>query len=305
MKPFIYLTLILISIPFFIVIIFFNQNTKEETKEKEITVRVKREALNRIDNIELEEYVIGVLAGEMPIFFHKEAFKAQAVAARSYVLKRMDYNKDKEYDVVDTVSNQVYLDNDYLKTRWNDKYEENINKLIEVVKETKHQYISYNDKIADALFFSTSNGFTENSEEIFSFETPYLKKVESLWDEDTSPVFNDKKIFDEQTFLNLLEIPFNINFNYEILNKSSGGRILSLKINNYEIKGSDFVKKLKIRSSDFTIEKQGNNIIINTKGYGHGVGMSQYGALGMANQGYLYDEILKYYYQGIEIKSLK
>ena len=311
MKQVIYLTLLLLAIPFFVVFFLFTQEKlnsikeeKEQNQEEKMFVRVKRETTNKIESVELEVYVVGVLAGEMPISFSIEALKAQAVAARSYVLKRMEYNKDTEYDVVDSVTNQVYLDDTYLRSRWKDKYEENITKLKKAVAETTAQYISYDGKIADALFFSTSNGFTENSEEIFSFETPYLRSVESIWDAETSPVFNDKKTYEIDEFFTLLGLSSSTELKVEVLQTSSTGRILKLKINGSEMKGSDVTTKLKLRSNDFEIVKEGNTITIKTNGYGHGVGMSQYGALGMANEGYTYDEILKHYYQGIEIKKL-
>ncbi len=308
MKQATYLTLLLLIIPFFIVLFLLKEEIEkkiEEKKEVKLYVKVKREKLGRIDEVELEDYVVGVLAGEMPTTFHIEALKAQAVAARSYVLKRVEYNKEKEYDVVDTVTNQVYLDNEYLKERWKDEYSEKILKLKRAVDETSLEYISYEEKIADALFFSTSNGRTENSEEIFSFETPYLRSVESVWDEETSPVFKDQKKFSISEFYNALGIDQTNQLKIEILRESSTGRVLNLKINEVEMKGSDVTKKLGLRSNDFEITEDNNQIIINTSGYGHGVGMSQYGALGMANEGYKYDEILKHYYQGVVIEKLK
>jgi stage II sporulation protein D len=308
MKQAIYLTLLIIAIPFFVVIFTFTQEqpkTEEEEKKDNFFVRVKREKSNKIETVELENYVVGVLAGEMPISFHIEALKAQAVAARSYVLKRVESNIDNDYDVVDSVTNQVYLDDNYLRERWKDKYNENISKLRRAVNETSLQYIAYNGTIADALFFSTSNGFTENSEEIFSFETPYLRSVASIWDKETSPVFNDQKTYKETEFYDLLGLPKSNELKIEILGQSSTGRILKLKINGTEMKGSDVTKKLNLRSNDFEMIEQDTNITIKTNGYGHGVGMSQYGALGMANEGYLYDEILKYYYKGISIEKIK
>lgn len=306
MKQAIYLTLLLIAIPFFVVIFTFDDSKKialkeEPEEENDLVVRVKREATGNIDEVSLEDYICGVVAGEMPIAFHIEALKAQAVAARSYVLKRMVASENNEYDVVDGVTNQVYLDDNYLKDRWQAKYEENISKIRKAVSETHLQYIEYGGKIADALFFSTSNGYTENSEEIFSFETPYLRSVDSVWDEETSPVFNDQKTFTVEQFFSLLGIEKSDNLNVEVLKKSTTGRTLNLKIDGVEMKGSEVATKLGLRSNDFEIIKEGNNITIKTSGYGHGVGMSQYGALGMANAGYKYDEILKHYYQGVDI----
>jgi stage II sporulation protein D len=302
------LTLLIIIIPVFIVFITIKE-TKEQKKEdgekSRIFVRLKREETGQIEKIELEEYVIGVLAGEMPISFHLEALKAQAVAARSYVLNHIEANRSSEFDVIDTTTNQVYQDDIELRQKWQNKYEENINKLKEAVSNTRYQYLEYNGTIADALFFSTSNGFTENSEEIFSAEVPYLRSVESEWDKNTSPVFNDQKSFSIDEFYNLLGIQKSEELNINVISKSSTGRILKLSINGVQMKGSDVVTKLKIRSNDFEIKKEENIIKIITTGYGHGVGMSQYGALGMANEGYTYQEILKHYYKGVNIVTLK
>lgn len=305
MKKIIIFITLLIFIPFFIVIIY-NKNYKEiELKYINITyIRVKRTKDNTIIKIPLEEYIVGVLAGEMPIDFELEALKAQAVASRSYALKRIEYNKDKEYDVLDSIQNQVYLDNEYLKEAWKGNYIKNINKLRTAVNETIDQYLEYNDQVADTLFFSTSNGYTENSENIFDFECEYLKSVESPWDEDTSPAFNTSKIISLTEFYQNLNIPYNKNLNIEILKRSTTNRILLLKINNVEFKGTDIYNKLSLKSTDFTIELLGDTIKISTKGYGHGVGMSQYGALGMAKAGYTYEEILKHYYQNTNLKKL-
>ena len=136
MKKIIIFILLLIFIPFFIVLIY-NKNYKEIELNyiNTIYIRVKRNRTNEIEKIPLEEYIVGVLAGEMPINFDLEALKAQAVASRSYALKRMEYNKDKDYDVVDSVMNQVYLDNEYLKNAWGISYVKNINKLRQAVGE--------------------------------------------------------------------------------------------------------------------------------------------------------------------------
>lgn len=305
MKKIIIFITLLIFIPFFIVIIY-NKNYKEiELKYINITyIRVKRVKDNTIIKIPLEEYLVGVLAGEMPIDFELEALKAQAVASRSYALKRIEYNKDKEYDVLDSIQNQVYLDNEYLKEAWKGNYVKNINKLRTAINETIDQYLEYDGQVADTLFFSTSNGYTESSENIFDFECAYLKSVESPWDEDTSPAFNTSKIINLTEFYQKLNIPYNKNLNIEILKRSTTNRILLLKINNIEFKGTDIYNKLSLKSTDFKIELLGDTIKISTKGYGHGVGMSQYGALGMAKAGYTYEEILKHYYQNTNLKKL-
>lgn len=268
------------------------------------TVRVKRDATGEIIEVPFEEYVKGVLAGEMPVSFEKEALKAQAVAARSYVLKKMEDSGSSEYDVVDTVMNQVYLDDEYLKEKWQDTFDEKNNKLKEVIAETRGEYLTYNGEVAQAFFFSTSTGKTENSGEVFMTQLPYLTSVNSSWDEEVSPVFNDSTEYSISDFCAKLNIPYSDSISIQIVKTTSTGRIKQIKINNVEFTANQVVSALDLRSTYFTISQIGNNIKVETKGYGHGVGMSQYGALAMAQKGYTYDQILKYYYQGVEISKL-
>ena len=305
MKKIIIFILLMIFIPFFIVV-FYNRNYKEIELSyiNTIYIRVKRMGSGIIEQIPLEEYIVGVLAGEMPIDFEMEALKAQAVASRSYALKRMEYNKDKEYDVVDSIMNQVYLDNDYLKDAWGNNYVKNINKLRKAVNSTIDEYLEYDNKIVDALFFSTSNDYTEDSENIFDFDAPYLKSVDSPWDKEVSSAYITNKVMKLNVFYNKLDIPYNKNLNVEIEKRSNTNRILLLKINSVEFKGTDVYNRLSLRSTDFIFELQGDTVNIITKGYGHGVGMSQYGALGMAKSGYKYDEILRHYYQNTNIMKI-
>lgn len=307
MKKIIIFTLSIIFIPFFVVFIYklyFLEEIKLNYIENR-NIRVKRIATDTIEIMPLEEYIVGVLAGEMPIYFEKEAFKAQAVASRSYAMKRIVYNKDNEYDVVDSVTNQVFLDNNYLKEAWGFNYTENINKLRSVVNETLDEVIYYEDEIIDAMFFSTSNGYTENVDNIFNFDLPYLKSVDSFWDKDTSSAFKSSVSIKLKDFYEKLGLPYSDTLSVEILDRSFTNRVLKLKINDVELLAKDVYNKLGLKSYDFTIKKEKNNVIINTCGYGHGVGMSQYGALGMAKEGYNYIEILKYYYTGVTIGKIK
>lgn len=307
MKKLIIFTFAIIFIPFFVVFIYKLYFLKEislnyiENRE----IRVKRLATGVIEKIPLEEYIVGVLAGEMPIYFEKEAFKAQAVASRSYAFKRIGYNKNNDYDVVDSVLNQVYLDNNYLKSAWGINYKENINKLRSVVNETLDEVIYYNDEVIDALFFSTSNGYTEDVSNIFNLNLPYLKSVNSFWDEDTSSAFKASKSININDFYKKLGLKYEDKLLVEVVEKSNSNRILKLKINGVLFNGSDIYNKLGLKSYDFKIKNIDDKVIIDTCGYGHGVGMSQYGALGMAKEGFSYSEILKYYYSGVEIGKIK
>ena len=216
----------------------------------------------------------------------------------------MEQNKEKDYDVVDTVMNQVYLDDATLKEKWKDKYEEKNNKIKQAIVETKGEYMTYNNEVIEAFFFSTSTGKTENSGEVFQTQLPYLKSVDSAWDEEVSPVFSQDNNLSLEEFYQKLNIEYNPNLKIEITKTTSTGRIKELKINDHEFKANDIYQKLNLRSTFFDIKQKDNQVEITTKGYGHGVGMSQYGALAMAKKGYKYQDILKYYYQGVEIKKL-
>ena len=301
MKKILLLTCIIIFIPYIIVNLFIKDEEIKFKYTSNMMVRVKQD--DEIIKVPFEDYIVGVLAGEMPVSFELEALKAQAVAARSYVMKKIEYNKDKEYDVVDTVMNQVYLDDEHLQEVWKDDYTNNINKIKKAVMETFNEYLEYDGEIVDAMFFSTSVGATENSEEVFTSKVPYLRSVESTWDS-ISPVYEVNYTFSLKDFYNKLNLNYSETLNIELLDTTSTGRVKKLKINGVTLEGNTVVTNLKLKSNHFTIKLDNNKIYITTKGYGHGVGMSQYGAQAMALKGYKYDEILKYYYQGVEIKRI-
>ena len=310
MNKMLFLTILFIAVPSFFI---FNIEEKEEIIEpestpvfeekqiKNIPIRVKQVSKNKIIQIDLEDYVRGVIAGEMPITFKIEALKAQAVAARTYALKRI--NKNKNYDVVDTVMNQVYLDDDTLKNKWGSMYDSYMNKIRTVVEATKGEYVDYKGNYADTLFFSTSVGNTENSEEIFGTKVEYLQSVSSEWDAEVSPVYQEKNTFTRNTFCNKLGLNDCSKIYVTINNETSTGRVKSVTINNKIFTGEQVAYKLGVRSNYFSIYIENNNVVVVTKGFGHGVGMSQYGAEGMASNGYTYKEILEHYYQGTTIKK--
>ena len=304
MKKLIITTLIVLIIPLITIIILKPKEIKEKKyiKENNVIVRVKRNNKNKIEKIPLEKYLIGVLAGEMPVSYDIEALKAQAVAARTYTINKIEQNKNKEYDVVDTTDDQVYKDEEELKNAWKENYQTNKNKILEAIKETRGEYLTYEGKPIHAFFFSTSSGATENCKDVFGENLPYLVSVSSTWDE-SSPSYKNTTVYTKQEFLEKLEIPYNENINIEI-ERNETNSINKITINNKTIKGTEFRFKLGLRSTNLEIETTENEITITSKGYGHGVGMSQYGAKELANLGYKYDEILKYYYKGTEFKKI-
>ena len=308
MKRIIVMTVVIISIPFFVVLfwkeenIYFNEINLNYLSEP--IVRVKRTS-GVVEEVLLEDYVVGVVAGEMPVSFELEALKAQSVASRTYVLKKIQDSVNNDYDVVDTVSNQVYFNEFDLKNKWGDNYNKYINKVRQAVNETSKEYLEYDGEIITAMYFSTSNGYTEDSGVIFKQSLPYLKSVESLWDRKVAKAFYTSTDISLQEFYEKLGLEYNKKLNVEILERSDSNRVVSLKINGKKMLGKDIYNKLGIRSYDFELVQVGNNVVINTKGYGHGVGLSQYGAQGMAKEGYSYMDILEHYYVGTNLVKLK
>ncbi|WP_273130234.1 stage II sporulation protein D [Bacillus weihaiensis] len=272
--------------------------------ESPVDIPVYRSQLKEIENIPLEEYVVGVVASEMPADFELEALKAQALAARTYITKQMmnenALSAPEGSIVTDTQIHQVYKNVEELKKIWGKEYEDKINKITEAVAATQGQILTYDNKPIDALFFSTSNGFTENSEAYWKEEIPYLRSVESTWDEE-SPKFYDQKIISVQEFEKKLGVSIEEGTVGKITELTPGKRVAKVEIGGKTFTGKDIREKLELKSSDFTWELKGDSIVIETEGYGHGVGMSQYGANFMAVDGKNYEEIVSYYYKGTEV----
>ena len=188
-----------------------------------------------------------------------------------------------------------------MKKNWGNNYERNYNKIKNAVSDTENMYMTYKDKVIISFYFSISNGYTENCENVFSQKLDYLKSVDSSWDKEYS--YKKKTVkFSEKDLLNKLGIKSDSIKSIKI-DRSKTSRINKIVINNKSYKGTVFRKLLGLRSTDFDIKRKNGLVYISTLGYGHGVGMSQYGANAMAKKGYKYDEILKYYYTGIKINE--
>lgn len=264
-------------------------------------INVKDSISNKISTMDLENYVIGVVAAEMPASFPIEALKAQAIASRTYAMYKIE-NSTKNFDVVTDVSNQKYITIIEMKDKWKNDFDKYYEKIKDAVEGTKGQILKYNGEIIESFYFSMSNGFTEDSSYVFGEEKDYLKSVESKY-ESSLKNFSYEKEFTKDEFCKLLSISCNEIVISNII-RSNSNRVNSISINNETFKGTDIRKKLNLRSTDFIINVNGSNVIITTFGYGHGVGMSQYGAMGLANDGYSYEEILKYYYKNVEIDNI-
>ncbi len=249
--------------------------------------------------IGLEDYLVGVVSAEMPASFNDEALKAQAVIARTYTRKLINSGRI----ITDNVSTQVYKSDAELKNMWNANYEKYYNKVKNAVLSTKSKCVTYNGELIDAVYHSTSNGYTQDAVFVWGNSVPYLKTVTSPWDTSASTFIRNTDIsFNELS--SKLGFDFNQNTIIQIISKDESGRVSKVKVGDKEFTGVELRNVIGLRSADFDVTRNSSSITFTTRGYGHGVGMSQYGANGMANSGYTYEQILKYYYSGVEITNI-
>ena len=278
-----------------------NQNNdvvNEENKSSGIIINLYRKN-GSVVSMELDEYLVGVVGAEMPASFNIEALKAQAIVARTYTLKTINSGKK----LSDDNSTQNYKSNEELKNTWGSSYNTYYNKVRSAVIDTNGIVIKYNSGLIDALYHSTSNGYTEDASNVWKNSVPYLKSVSSEYDT-TNKNFIYNKFISYQDLSNKLGIPISYSSNIEISEKTNSGRVKYLNIDGNIFNGVNVRTILGLRSTDFVFEKQETGINIITKGYGHGVGMSQYGANGMANNGYSYKDIILHYYKGVYLDAI-
>lgn len=267
-----------------------NSNNTTNSSVSEITVYRSN---GSVINLNMTDYLIGVVSSEMPASFNLEALKAQSVLARTYALKA----KQTEKKLTDTVSTQSYIDIDQMKNKWGNSFNTYYNKIKNAVENTNGEYLSYNGNYIEALYHSTNNGKTESSLDVFGNYYPYLISVSSEYDKNASSYLRTINM-PLDTISNKLGLSLNNDSVISILSYTDGGNIKEININGNNFSGKKVRELLGLRSADFDISISDNNANITTRGYGHGVGMSQYGANGMANAGYSYKDILSHYYPG-------
>lgn len=269
-----------------------NTSTNNTTNSSVSEITVYR-SNGSVINLNMTDYLIGVVSSEMPASFNLEALKAQSVLARTYALKAKQTGKK----LTDTVSTQNYIDIDQMKNKWGNSFNIYYNKIKNAVQNTNGEYLSYNGNYIEALYHSTNNGKTESSFDVFGNYYPYLISVSSEYDKNASSYLRTISM-PLDTISNKLGLSLNNDSVISILSYTDGGNIKEININGNNFSGKKVRELLGLRSADFDIGISDNNANITTRGYGHGVGMSQYGANGMANAGYSYKDILSHYYPG-------
>lgn len=313
-----YVLTVILFIPASVTFMLKNNNKSDENKVTEIETK-----LNNIDtdkmvtvynpeteiesNVVLEDYIKGVVAAEMPVSFEIEALKAQAVAARTYALKHIQNTEKINAEDI----GQAYISIEEMKKRWGDNFDIYYKKVSDAVDATKNEIIVYNNEPIEAVFHSTSAGMTETAENVWKSPLPYIKSVDSSYDVN-APDFEYKTIVDINDFIKKIKSKNNsakinsqnIMDNIKIISRTKAGYVSNIKIGGVSFTGIEIRQLFSLRSSNFTISSDGKNVIFTTKGYGHGAGMSQYGANFMAKEGKTYKEIINHYYFDVEIRNI-
>lgn len=290
---------------------------KTENETSEDILKVLDFTSGQVMEISLRDYVIGAVLAEMPASYHEEALKAQAVAARTYAVRQREKHKlapDPELlgaDISnDSTKYQAYFTPEQAKAFYGEGYETYYNKVAEAVDGTGDTVLVYGGEPIVAAFHSTSGGKTESAEIVWGSAVEYLVPVESAEDE-ASPSYLDEQVFTEEEFRARLETELDgADFDGEpeewicINERSNSGTVTEMTAGGAELTGVDFRSIFSLRSANFTVEFSDGQFTVTTKGNGHGVGMSQYGANAMANDGADYEEILLHYYTGAELAEL-
>ena len=335
-KPFVFVLLLSFSLVFVSVIgslVFYSDSDVTKVKNKitkTITKDVTYEKINKdspmisvykvdenkVEKMDIEEYLYGVLSSEMPSTFDEEALKSQAIAARTYVIYKLENNITSghknatvctnsahcqaytSYDKLEQIKGEKWIKSDYIKVK-------------KAVDDTKGQIITYEGKVIVPLYFSTSSGKTENSKDVFSTQYPYLVSVDSPYDK-SSPKYSTTYSISKSKFIKYIKNSYpkvsisldKLNKEINILNRTDGGCVKTIQVGNIKITGTEIRKILNLNSANFSISYDNDEINFDVKGYGHGVGMSQWGAEGMAKKGYKYYDILFHYFKGTDIKDM-
>ncbi len=304
----VYFTAACFCLPFVTTLFMPQSQTEEAASDATEPVAESQtiEVFNHLDNktvtLGMEEYLIGVVSAEMPAAFEDEALKAQSVAARTYAMYKSSQT-DHEGDVCTNFAHcQAYISPDEMQKNWGDDYNLYYNKIKNAVYSTKGEYLSYNSEPIMAVFHSMGGGQTQNSSDVWGSHVPYLVSVPSPGEEAASNYITTEIIpfdtFKEKILAKYPAVKLGsyLDVSQPVLNQS--GHVKNIYIGTISISGEEMRSLFSLRSSKFELSFAENNVIFTVTGYGHGVGMSQYGANAMAKNGKTYKEILSHYYQG-------
>ncbi len=274
-------------------------------------IKLLHTATGKVEELDLDTYLLGVVSSEMPADFEEEALKAQSLVARTYTIyKIINGSKHENADICDD-SNccQAWITKEDRFKRWDeDKRENNWSKIENAVNSTKGKIITYEGKPINAFFHSNSGGTTDTATAVWGGTNyPYLQAVQTSG-EDTYQQYSSELSISKEEFISKIkkfhkdfEIDFKEKNPIQILEYTDGNRIKTIKIGNVNLSGVEVRNIFSLKSARFEINIENDNIKFSVVGYGHGVGMSQTGADSLAKQGQNCEEIIKHFYSGVEI----
>ena len=292
------------------------QNYADYNYEKFKTIKLLHTESGQVEELNIDEYLYGVVASEMPVNFEVEALKAQSIVARTYTIYQMIHSsgKHENADICDNYACcQAWISKEDRLAKWSaEEAESNWNKIVEAVDSTTNKIVTYNGEAINAFFHSNSGGVTESSVNVWGgVDYPYLKSVETAG-EDGYKQYSSQVQLSKQELQDKLkekypdcEIDFSQENCLQILEYTTSGRVKTIKFGNKEIAGTEARRILELKSTNFSFSINGDTVIFAVTGYGHGVGMSQTGADTMAKSGANCEEIIKHFYTDVEIAELK
>ncbi len=279
--------------------------------DSEQSFTVSEDGIIRV--VTMAEWLPGVLAGEMPALFESEALRAQAVAARTYIMHRMEHTTANHPDaaVCDNPGCcKAHIDDAAMREKWGNKYSAYLSKMQDAVTGTDGQYLSYEDKPIQALFHSSSAGLTEDAAAVWS-ALPYLVSVESPETAEDVPNYVSRVELPPESFKETLLAAYpEAALSGEPSSwlgetaLDSSGRVETISLGGVEVAGTKMRTIFSLRSTAFKLELSDGVFVFTVTGFGHGVGMSQFGANVMAEGGADYAEILSHYYPGTELVAV-
>lgn len=258
-----------------------------------------------VTEIKTEDYIFGVVAAEMPALYEQEALKAQAVAAYTFACFRKAENKDKSYDITtDHTLDQSFITEEEARKKWGDNADEYVNKIKSAVSSVKDYMITFEGRPILAVYHAISSGKTEKCADVWDKDYEYLRAVSSLYDKLSPDYISEKEVSLEE-----LKAAFSEECSFEgsagdffsDIKRTESGAVKTLKLSGVELNGAKIRSAFSLRSSNFQVKFKDDKFIFTVYGYGHGVGMSQYGADHMAKQGSDFKAILTHYYKGSKV----
>ena len=295
------------------------QNSEIETKSvyeysQYGTIKLLHKKTGEVEEINLDEYLLGVVSAEMPVSYESEALKAQAIVARTYTIYKIkNSNKHEEADICDdSTCCQAWISKEDRFARWEEAdREKNWKKIEEAVYSTVGKVITYDKDVIDAFFHSNSGGKTEEVSNVWGGSNmPYLQSVETLGEDAYSQYLSEVSFTKEEFEAKIKEKHSNFNIDYnepeciKVIEYTNGDRVKKVKIGNLNLSGVEVRSILGLKSANFEYQIIDNEIKFTVKGYGHGVGMSQTGANTLAKEGKTAEEIIKHFYTGVEINNI-